>query len=99
MSASFDPTSASAFKSWLCDWIVAELKIDRSVVESGQSLLSFGMDSVQAMTLVGDLESLLNLRLPPTLAWDYPDVNALSSHLAERAANARSRAGVGTVPV
>ncbi len=34
--------------------------------------------------MVGDLEAKLDLRLPPTLAWDYPDIDALSAHLADQ---------------
>ena len=56
------------------------------------------MDSVQAMTMVGDLEANLEVRLPPTLAWDFPDIDALSSHLAERMTNVTSAAPSASQP-
>ena len=76
--------SVDSFKSWLIDWIVHELRIDRSSVDPSETFLNYGMDSVQAMTMVGDIEAKLGLRLPPTLAWDYPDIETLSAHLADR---------------
>jgi acyl carrier protein len=85
-------TSIASLTSWLIDWLARELRIDRSSIDPGQSFLSYGMDSVQAMTMVGDLESMLMLRLPPTLIWDYPDIGALAAHLADSLAARPGRA-------
>jgi acyl carrier protein len=79
-----DATSVDLFKSWLVGWLAQELLIDREKIDTHQSFLSYGLDSVQAMTMVGDLEANLEVRLPPTLAWDYPDIDALSAHLFDR---------------
>jgi acyl carrier protein len=83
-NVSHAPHSLDALKSWLNDWMANEMGIDRSQIAPAQTFLSYGMDSVQAMTMVGDLEAELGVRLPPTLAWDYPDINALAAHLAAR---------------
>ena len=79
-----DATSIGPFRSWLIDWVVRELAIERSTIDLGKSFLRCGMDSVQAMTMVGDLEVELELRLPPTLPWDYPDIATLSAYLFDR---------------
>jgi len=79
-----DATSVDLIKAWLIDWLAQELGFDREKIDPCHSFLGYGMDSVQAMTMVGDLEANLEVRLPPTLAWDYPDINALSAHLASR---------------
>ena len=86
------------FKAWLIDWLAQELGIDREKIDPRQSFLSYGMDSVQAMTMVGDLEAKLEVRLPPTLAWDYPDIDALSAHLADRFATLNSSAHQTSLP-
>jgi acyl carrier protein len=83
-NSSHDADSVALFKTWLIDWMAQEMGIDREKVDSRQSFLSYGMDSVQAMTMVGDLEAKLEVRLSPTLAWDYPDINSLSAHLGDR---------------
>ena len=81
---SLQAPSLESLTSWLAGWMVKEFKVDRESIEPGQAFLSFGMDSVQAMTMVGDLESDLNLRLSPTLVWDYPTIGELADHLAEQ---------------
>jgi acyl carrier protein len=91
-NSSRDATSVDLFKSWLIDWLAQELRIDRKTIDPCQSFLSYGMDSVQAMTMVGDIEAKLELRLPPTLAWDFPDIDALTAHLADRLAPSTSMA-------
>jgi acyl carrier protein len=75
-------TAVDSLKSWLICWLAAELGVDPEAIEPSQSFLSYGIDSVQAMSLVGDLEVKLHRRLPPTLSWDYPDINTLAHHLA-----------------
>ena len=55
----------------------------RSNTRTNETFVRFGMDSVHAMMLVGDLEEHLDRRLPPTLAWTYPTVRTLAAHLAE----------------
>jgi acyl carrier protein len=83
LNARRDATSVGLIKAWLIDWLAQELGFDREKIDPRESFLSYGMDSVQAMTMVGDLEANLEVRLPPTLAWDYPDIDTLSAHLAD----------------
>jgi acyl carrier protein len=87
-----DATTVDSLRTWLTDWVAREFGVDRSSIDTGQSFLNYGMDSVQAMTMVGEIESMLDLELPPTLAWDYPDIDSLSSYLAARLASGSPRA-------
>ena len=68
---------------WIAGWISRELKVDRCRIAFDQTFVHFGMDSVQAMMMVGDLEERLARRLSPTLAWDFPTVDAMAGHLAQ----------------
>jgi acyl carrier protein len=74
------PVSVDSLKAWLAD----ALAMDGRQIEPSQPFLSYGLDSVQAMSMVGDLEVTFGGRLSPTLAWDYPSVDAMAEHLAER---------------
>ncbi len=94
--STIDSTSVDELKVWLIGWLAGEMAISQSDVDPSRSFLSYGMDSVQAMTMVGDLESHLGLRLSPTLAWDYPDIDALAGHLANQAGPASTTALNGT---
>jgi hypothetical protein len=49
-----------------------------------QGFAAFGMDSLGAIELRTHLEQALGCRLPATLAFDYPTVEALVAHLLDR---------------
>jgi len=72
------------------DHLVAEiadvmgLALER--VDSREPFAAFGIASVEAVHLVGKLESWLGLELDPTLLWDHPTIDALAKHLAGAAA-------------
>lgn len=88
-----EPPNISA---WLVDWIARELSMAPGDVDTAQSLLQYSLSSVTATILVGDLEDWLDLRLPPTLAWDYPSIDAMVAFLeGQLAASAGRQAGSG----
>lgn len=72
--------------AWLVDWIANELKMKPEEIETERSLLEYSLSSVTATILVGDIEDWLDLRLPPTLVWDYPSIDAMSDHLVSEMA-------------
>src|SRR5262245_21266291 len=79
-----EETSVESLRSWLIDLLAREMQIDPAKIDTSRAFVRYGMDSMKAMAMVGDIEARLGLRLPPTLAWDYPDIDALSAHLAAR---------------
>jgi acyl carrier protein len=78
------PPSVDSLKAWLVDWLAEALAMDGRQIEPSRPFLSYGLDSVQAMSMVGDLEATFGGRLSPTLAWDYPTVADMAEHLAGR---------------
>ena len=66
---------------WIGTWLERELNLAPTEIEADKTFVRYGMDSMHAMMLVGDLEQLLARRLAPTLAWDYPTLKALGDHL------------------
>jgi acyl carrier protein len=70
---------------WIAGWISRELKIDRGQITGNQTFVRYGMDSVHAMMMVGDLEERLGRRLSPTLSWDFPTVEAIADYLVREA--------------
>lgn len=87
------PETAEAIQVWLVSQIAERLKVHPSRIDVREPLAHYGMDSVQAVSIAGDLEAWLGRRLPPTLAYDYPTIHALAQYLADAPTNATEPGG------
>jgi len=83
MATTTNDKSAEAIQVWLTDRLAAVLNISPDAIDSSESFDRYGLDSLAAITLTGDLEEWLDCELPVTLAWDYPTIELLSAYLAE----------------
>jgi acyl carrier protein len=54
------------------------------VFEPEQGLFQIGMDSLMALELKTTLEGKLGYTLPPTIAFEYPTIEALAGYLANK---------------
>ncbi len=76
------------------DWLIAHiaelLHIAPDTIDIRESFSSYGLSSLDVVSLSGDLQELLGRRLSPTLAYDYPNILTLSNHLAENIENKKS---------
>ena len=75
--------SAATIRSWLLEKCAEALAVPVDILDPSAPLASYGLGSVQAVSLVGDLEDWLGRRLPATLFWDFPTLDALARELAE----------------
>ena len=92
-SATSGPPTSDAIQSWLVQKISARLHVPAEQIRPAEPFTSFGLSSMVALSLSGELEELVGLQLPPTLMWDYPTIDSLSHHLAQLAADARPKRG------
>lgn len=76
------PTEAT-IQAWLVSYLAELLEIDPDSVDVKIPFNRYGLDSLAAVGLTGDLEDWLGLELEPTLLYDYPTIEALAEHLAE----------------
>jgi acyl carrier protein len=75
--------SEEDIREWLVNKVATLAKIERSQVDISTSFVDYGLDSRQGVSLSGDLEKWLNRELDPTLVWEYPSIDKLSTHLAK----------------
>ena len=75
------PKDREMIQAWLITKVSAALSLDPNQIDVRETFSSFGLDSRTAVSLSGDLERWLGRRLPPTLVWDYPTIDALAEHL------------------
>lgn len=77
----FKATSIN-IKNWLVKRLSDLMQISVGSIDVSESFAAYGMDSLKAVQLSGELETLLNRHLPDTIVYDYPNVNVLSEFLA-----------------
>ncbi|MFC4506758.1 MULTISPECIES: acyl carrier protein [Streptomyces] len=75
--------TVESLSSWLADRIALYLKRTPTEIVPTVPLAEYGLDSVAALSLCGDIEEDFDLVLEPTVAWDYPTIEALAEHLVE----------------
>jgi acyl carrier protein len=63
-------------------WLATTLNMPKTSLDVRQPLAEHGLDSLAAVELAEALESVLGLSLSPTLAYEYPTIEALSLYLA-----------------
>ena len=79
--AAAGPKSAE-IAAWLSGKMAAHLGIPPARVDHRATFASFGLGSLQAVALAGELETWLGRALAPTLAYEYPTIEALAAHLS-----------------
>jgi acyl carrier protein len=75
----------------LQEWLTTRLAVylDRlpENIEATMPLAEYGMDSVCALSLCGDIEDDFGIVVESSLAWDHPTVARLTAYLMRRGAD------------
>ncbi|MBW4520424.1 MAG: acyl carrier protein [Scytolyngbya sp. HA4215-MV1] len=72
-----------AIQTWMVNQIATQLSIPAANIKVSEPLTRYGLDSIDSVTIVGDLEDWLGEDLPSTLLWDYPTIAKAASYLVE----------------
>ncbi len=72
----------SEIKAWLASQLAAILNIPPQAIDVRAPFNRYGLVSRDAVGVSGDLEEWLGCRLPATLLYDYPTIEALARYLA-----------------
>ena len=78
------PRSEAEIRQWLLDKLAAQLHLDPKDIDLDGPVVAHGMDSMQFVVVVGELEEWLGCRFLDNPLIDYPSVNALSRFLASQ---------------
>lgn len=76
-------SDAEAIQVWLKTQLAERLGLNSDEVDIDEDFSNYGLNSIEAVNLSGDLENRLGRRLPPTLLWDYPTIRAIADYLAQ----------------
>ncbi len=77
-------------QDWLITHIAKLLQIAPDSIDIDEPFSAYGLSSLDAVTLSGDLEEFLGHRLSPTVAYDYPNILSLSRYLVGDSENQQS---------
>lgn len=73
------PTNETA--RWLIQKVASYLAMEPDRIDVDRPLAEYGLNSVYALTLCGEIEDHFGVPVEPTMAWDYPTVEAMSEYL------------------
>ena len=90
MSETGGPKSAAEIQDWIVGRLSAAMEVDPAEIRLDEPLVDVGLDSMQFVVLVGDLEQWLGVRFLDNPLIDYPTANALSEYLAEQLARGKT---------
>ncbi|MDJ0650034.1 MAG: acyl carrier protein [Xenococcaceae cyanobacterium MO_188.B19] len=70
-------------ENWLKSQLAEQLSLDANSLNVTEPLTRYGLDSIDAVTMVGDIEDAINEELPSTLFWDHPTIAKSAQFLAD----------------
>ncbi len=74
--------SVAAIQNWLKVKLAEYLEIEADSIDLTEPFSNYGLASVDAVGLSGDLEDWLGRTLSPTVVYDYPSIARLARYLA-----------------
>ncbi|MCP9269809.1 acyl carrier protein [Xenorhabdus sp. XENO-1] len=70
-------------KGWLLEYLTPYFQRHEISISEHVSFDSLGLDSVSRVTLISQLEKVLQQKLDPILGYEYPTIHALSGHILQ----------------
>jgi acyl carrier protein len=81
-----DDGGVEDLERWMVARLAEKLQVPVAEIDVTTPVLHFGLDSIVAFSLTGELADRLGCDLPATLFWDYPTLESLARHLSARVA-------------
>ncbi len=70
-------------QDWLIDNLAQRLSIPAAEIDINEPFANSGLNSVAAVSLSADLEDWLDIKLSPTIVYDYSNIVELAAHLSK----------------
>ena len=82
--------TAEEIHTWLVGRVAASLGLSTSAIDTSRPFQELGLDSAHAVTIADGLSAWLGRRVPQTLVWDHPTIDAAARALSLPAARAEA---------
>ena len=80
------PPSPEEIRKWLTKQLSQRIRVPVNAFDESVTFSQLGLDSLGVVEITSALEEWLDRTLSPTLLYDYPNIEALSVHLASEKA-------------
>lgn len=80
-------------QNWLIENLAQRLEIPTSEIDIHEPFANSGLNSLVAVSLSADLEDWLDIKLSPTIVYDYPNIAELAAYLANNSNNQGKSSG------
>jgi acyl carrier protein len=88
-----DPVPSSPSAAEICQWLVNRLseiqRLEPADIPLDQPLVQMGLDSMQSVVLIGEVEQWLKCRFSGNPLTKYPTINTLCVFLADQLAKGK----------
>ena len=74
--------SREEIEEWLVERIMEMTHKELDDIDVSVQLINYGVNSIDAAILSGDLEEWLGRELPASIIYQFPTIEALSAHLS-----------------
>ncbi|MBL8851184.1 MAG: acyl carrier protein [Planctomycetaceae bacterium] len=86
-----EPTpTAQQIRTWIINGLSLKLGINPQEIPLDEPLINLGIDSLEFVGMVAELEKRLGCRFKDNPLIDYPTLNALSDYLADQLSRGRT---------
>lgn len=68
-------------QNWLITKVSTQLNLSPTHIDITSELATYGLDSMDAVMISGELEDALDIELASTVLWDYPTIESLATFL------------------
>lgn len=69
-------------RQWIVQWLIIRGGVEPTEIRIDRRFDDYGLDSLMAIELIGDLEDGFEVELTPSIAWEHPTVDAMAGLVA-----------------
>lgn len=73
--------TSDLIKDWIANKFLLYCKVSIEDIDYSKPFSYYGLDSLKALTIIGELEEWLGIEIPSTLLWDYPTIDKAGDYL------------------
>ena len=86
-----DEPTQSEIEKFMIERLKARSRLGLKEIDVNEPFASYGLDSVDSLELIAELEEYTGSRIAPMLFWNYPTIELLARHLVSARDDTASR--------